>query len=130
MMADEDTPAVVVDNGSMWCRAGLAGHDTPSAVFHSMVGRPKVKLPGMDLKDSYVGEEAQAKRGVLTMRYPVERGVVTNWDDMEMLWHHALYNELRVAPEEHPILLTEPPLNPKANRERLTQVILCCVPLS
>ena len=66
--------------------------------------------------DSYVGEAAQAKRGILNLRYPIEHGVVTNWDDMEMIWFHTFYNELRVAPEEHPVVMTEPPMNPRANR--------------
>ena len=122
---DEEGFTVVIDNGSQMIKAGFAGVESPRAVFPSIVGRPRHSgvMVGMDQRDCYVGDESQSKCGILIQRYPIEYGIVTNWDDMERIWHHTLYNELRVAPEECIVLQTEVPFNPKANKEKMTQIM-------
>jgi actin-related protein len=131
-MGDLELPAVVIDNGSSLCKAGLASEDAPKAIFSSIIGRIKKSViflfpfqgeKGIAEDMTYIGHEAQAMRGILQLKYPIEHGMVTNWDDMEKIWHHCYFNELRVPPEEHPCMLTEAPLNPKANREKMIDVM-------
>uniref|UniRef100_A0A914H8B6 Actin n=1 Tax=Globodera rostochiensis TaxID=31243 RepID=A0A914H8B6_GLORO len=112
--------------------AGFAGDDVPTAMFPSIVGgerRPRQRRSWMakafqtflGQKDAYVGDAAQHERAILTRQYPIEHGIVTNWDDMETIWHHTFENELQVDPKKHPVLITEAQLNPKANRNKMVE---------
>ncbi|XP_039169254.1 actin-1-like [Eucalyptus grandis] len=87
--------------------AVFAGDDAPRVVFPSMVCRSRhpVDMVSMGHRVTYVGDEAQSKRGMLTLKYPMESGIASNWDDMEKIWHHTFYIELCGALDERPMLL-------------------------
>merc|ERR1712113_879037 len=123
---DTGNSTVVIDNGSGMVKAGFAGEETPRCVFPAIVGRPKhaSAMQGVTQKDCYIGEEANQKRGILELNYPIAAGIVESWDDMEKVWNHTFYNELRVKPSECAgVLLTEAPRNPKQNREKMVQIM-------
>ncbi|KAK7058958.1 Centractin [Paramarasmius palmivorus] len=115
---------VVIDNGSGTIKAGFAGQDHPKCFFPSFVGRPKhVRVMAGALEgDVFIGRRAQEFRGLLKIKYPMEHGIVTDWDDMERIWSWIYAEELGTLSEEHPVLLTEAPLNPRSNRDIAAQI--------
>lgn len=73
--------------------------------------------------DLFLGTQAEEYRGLLNIRYPMEHGIVKDWNDMEKIWHHIYHkHQLNANSEEHPVLLTEAPLNPRRNREKAAEI--------
>ncbi|KAF8821162.1 actin-related protein ARP1 [Cardiosporidium cionae] len=116
-------PPVVVDNGSGVMKAGFAGDEVPKCCFPSFVGRPKHQrvMAGAVEGDVFVGNRAEDIRGLLSIRYPMTHGIIVDWVDMENVWMH-MFSELKIHSEEHPALLSEAPLNPMKNREKISEV--------
>ena len=83
---EDNIAALVIDNGSAMCKGDAKN-------FELWVCTNQ----GMEQRDAYVGNESQAKRGVLTLKCPIEHGIVTNWGDMKIThnyrwtWNRAWY---------------------------------------
>jgi len=80
-------------------------------------------MVGSEGADFYVGDNAISKKGILTLKYAVEHGIVEDWDNMEKIWNHCFTNVLQVKASEHNVMLTEAPLNPNSNREKMTEIM-------
>ena len=106
-------------------KAGFAGDDLPSVVFSTYVGSPKYTrlMAGAVEGDHHMAEKADELRGLLKIRYPMEGGIVNDWSDMQRLWSHIYNEELKIHSQEHPVLLTESPLNPRRNREEAAELM-------
>lgn len=123
--ADSLNSPIVIDNGTGMIKAGFAGNEKPRYIFPSYVGIPKHKRSmfykqNVQSEDIYVGEEAQKLRGVLKLNYPMKHGIITKLDDMVSLWEHV-YHLISSNSSEHPVLLTEAPLNPGRNRNLMIE---------
>ncbi len=111
-----ESQIIVVDNGSAVLKAGFSGEDLPQCVFPSIIGKSDSGQEAV-----LIGDQAYEKRKQLKISSPIERGIIENWDDMEQIWNYTFYSKLKISPNEHAILMTEPSSNPKENREKITQ---------
>ncbi|CAL8315123.1 unnamed protein product [Lota lota] len=122
-ISDFKTP-IVLDTGSGVMKAGFADEELPKVIFPTIIGLPKYEemMNNSSEREGFIGHDAQHMRGVLALRYPMKNGVIHNWDDMEKIWHHA-FQQLCADPEDHPVMLTEAPMNPLQNRQRAVEVM-------
>ncbi|KAJ3443864.1 actin-10-related [Anaeramoeba flamelloides] len=115
----EEYPVIVIDNGTTTTKSGYAGDDSPRSCIPMVVARSKDKN---STQNAYVGDWALGKKN-MHFSHPMEKGLITNWDDMERIWNEIFFIELRVDPEENRILLTESLFNPKQKREKTTEIM-------
>ncbi|XP_070492712.1 actin-related protein 2 isoform X2 [Chironomus tepperi] len=127
-MDNQGRNVIVCDNGTGFVKCGYAGSNFPAHIFPSMVGRPTIravnKIGDIEVKDLMVGDEASQLRSMLEISYPMENGMVRNWEDMCHVWDYTFGpKKMNVDPVNTKILLTEPPLNPLKNREKMIEVM-------
>ncbi|CAH1999065.1 unnamed protein product [Acanthoscelides obtectus] len=127
-MDSQGRKVIVCDNGTGFVKCGYAGSNFPAHIFPSMVGRPIIravnKIGDIEIKDLMVGDEVSALRSLLEVSYPMENGVVRNWEDMCHVWDYTFGpKKMNLNPKETKILLTEPPMNPLKNKEKMIEVV-------
>lgn len=122
---------VVFDNGTSMSKIGYAplGGD-PCLVdsIPTLYGKAKELAAMESVADQgmeRVGKEANEDRGILALEYPVENGIIKDFDKMEKIWSHSFNSILREngVPGEHPVFLTEPSQNPKKTRAKIAEIM-------
>mmetsp|Transcript_29431 Transcript_29431/g.73979 ORF Transcript_29431/g.73979 Transcript_29431/m.73979 type:complete len:195 (+) Transcript_29431:90-674(+) len=114
---------LVCDSGSGLVKCGFAGDQFPRSAFPCVTGRAVYGDPGAS-EPPLVGRDCQSQRSGMQVRSPMSHGVVQDWAEMAHVWRHAFHRELGVTdPGECKVIMTEPPLNSAANRERLLQAM-------
>lgn len=124
-------PPCVIDNGTGYTKMGYAGNVEPQFIVPTTIATQEGAAQetrggareGVDDLDFYIGDEANARSKQYQVTYPIRHGLIDNWDNMERLWQRCLFQYLRCDPEEHHVLLTEPPLNPPENREYTAEIM-------
>ncbi|XP_071788647.1 actin-related protein 2-B [Asterias amurensis] len=127
-MDSQGKKVIVCDNGTGFVKCGYAGSNFPAHIFPSLIGRPIIrstaKVGDIEIKDLMVGDEASQLRSMLEVNYPMENGIVRNWDEMKHIWDYTFgEGRMNINPVDSKILLTEPPMNPHRNREKMVEVM-------
>lgn len=124
-----DKPPVVIDNGTGYTKMGYSGNVEPQYIIPTVLatradeGGVAGKKDGVADLDFYIGDTALNNSTTHQINYPIRHGIVDNWDNMERMWNRCMYEYLRCEPEDHYVVLTEPPLNPPENREYTAEIM-------
>lgn len=133
---------IVLDNGSGTIRCGFSTDEAPRVCYSNILGRPKYQkidyLPSdINIDDTFVGNEAQVRRGLLKLTYPIEHGMIHDWNSLELIWQQVLLHDLMnsgrnsdintnnidISLKEHTILITEHPFSLRRQREKICEIL-------
>jgi len=120
---------IVCDNGTGLVKCGYADTNSPEFTFPSLVGTPqlksKVKIGNKDieLKSIMCGDQAAQVRQFLDVTYPMSNGQVRDWEAMNHLWDYTFHEKMKIDCSNSKVLLSEPPMNPKSNRQKMFEVM-------
>lgn len=111
-----------------YTKMGYAGNVEPQYIIPTVLAAKAdeggiVKQSGVEDLDFFIGDAAFANSSTHQVNYPIRQGLIDNWDNMERLWQRCMFEYLRCEPEEHYVMLTEPPLNPPENREFTAEIM-------
>ena len=123
---------IIVDVGSGEIKAGFSGEEKPKIIFKNFIGEPKYKKvlqpfnkEHQEINERYLGEDCDKYMGIIKLRYPVNHGIFSSEADILSIFNY-LYSKLNLNPDEiaqHPVLITEPLLNPYTNREKIANIL-------
>ncbi|XP_004711106.1 actin-like protein 7A [Echinops telfairi] len=119
------TKAVVVDLGTGYCKCGFAGLPKPTHVISSTVGKPYMETAktGDNRKETFVGHELLCPEVRLKLINPLRHGIIVDWDSVQDIWEYLFRHEMKIAPNEHAALVSDPPLSPHTNREKYAEML-------
>lgn len=123
---------IVLDIGSGEIKAGFSGEEKPKIIFKNIIGEPKYKKvlhafnkENQEINVQYIGEDCDKNMGVIKLKNPVKHGIFSNEQDILSIFNY-IYSKLGLNSEEiqqHPLLVTEPLLNPYTNREKIASTL-------
>ena len=118
---------IVCDNGTGFIKAGRCTSHFPQHSVPSVIGHPHPNFAELvdrtiDMNSEFIGEQIEEKRAALKLTYPMEEGIVKDWDIMEKVWAYT-FNKFTCDRSKTCVMMTEAPLNPMKNREKMAEVL-------
>ncbi|TKC33520.1 hypothetical protein EI555_011820, partial [Monodon monoceros] len=117
--------ALIIDLGSQYCKCGYVGEPSPTYFISSTVG--KLCSEAADAcdthKQTYMGHELLNMEVPLKLIYPLKYSIVVDWDCVQNIWEYIFHTAMKILPEEHAVLVSDPLLRPTSNCEKYAELM-------